>query len=244
MKARGIAEATAVAAEALLLSSISGTGFADRIAAVEKTQSIQHAEGWRDLRYGEVIAVWRRGTRHYMEFHNTMGSDELPQELREKLDAEAMAEECGAETVRLNGPRYWAINRLEHLGETVAPELVGFGGIQIDLRAVGESSVFNAPIGDEPYKAKVVNRDTAFHFHAAQMLYELTTGNAEVFRTHSQTVDPELMIEDLEHLGDRLQLPREWTYTARTLVQDSPQVASGETRILNDELGHTYQIIR
>ncbi len=40
-----------------------------------------------------------------MVIYNTVGSNELLQELWEKIDAEAMKKEFGAEKVLLNGPR-------------------------------------------------------------------------------------------------------------------------------------------
>jgi len=88
-----------------MLTSCTTVEFTKRIPAVERTQFIDHGDNWRNLRYGEVIPVWKKGTKLYMEIYNTVYSNELPQKLWEKLDAKAMAEEYGAEKVLLNGEK-------------------------------------------------------------------------------------------------------------------------------------------
>jgi hypothetical protein len=70
-------------------------------------------DDWRDHRYGEIIAVYRKGAKLYMEVYNTVNSNELPEDLWEKIDADALAKEYGAMAVLKNGPRHWVVNKIE-----------------------------------------------------------------------------------------------------------------------------------
>ena len=60
----------------------------------------------------------------------------------------------------------------------------------------------------------------------------------------SDQLDPNLTIDDLETLGDKLDLPAGWTYPARVLDEDSKLTADGKAYIINDELLNTYQKMR
>jgi hypothetical protein len=75
------------------------------------------------------------------------------------------------------------------------------------------------------------------------MVYELTSPKGDVYRmqSYSQIVDQTLTIEDLETLGDRLDLPEGWSYQARVLTADSALVVEGVTYVINDEFLNTYQ---
>lgn len=219
--------------------------FSDRIPTVEKSQFIKHDEDWRNLRYGEVIPVFRKGAKLYVEIYNTVQSNELPQELWEKLDATAMAKEYGAEKVILNGPRFWLVNKLEGRGETSKGKLANFGGIEMTKRATIEVSVLSGTVGDKIYKDNEIKRETTFHFYKDNMVYELTSKTGEAYRMQSYTTmkDPTLTIEQLENLGERLDLPEGWSYKAKILKQNSTMVADGIAYVINDELGNTYQKI-
>jgi len=219
--------------------------FTDRVPAVERSQFMDHGDNWRNLRYGEIIPVFRSGTTLYMEIYNTAQSNELPQELWEKLDAEVMAKEFGAEKVLINGPRYWLINEMDGGGATADGKVANFGGIEMTQRAILENSIFGGAIGSKAYSEKTVERTTKYTFWKDNMVYEITNDRGEVYRmqSYSQIDDPKLTIDDLEFLGERLNLLKGWSYAARVLVEDSYLVSDGSTTVITDELHNTYQKI-
>ncbi|MEL6660032.1 MAG: hypothetical protein AAFP77_20115 [Bacteroidota bacterium] len=236
----------------LLASVVWGTScgnmdeYSHRIPAVEKSQFIRHAEDWRNLRYGEVIPVFRKGAKLYIEVYNTIGSNELPQELWEKLAAEEMKASYGAEQVILNGPRYWVLNRMSASGATQAGKVANFGGIEMTLRATIATDIFEGAVGtDKLYTENEIQRETTFHFWKDNMVYELTSPEGEIYRmqSYAQMVDPNLTIEQLATLGERLSLPEGWSYEARVLEENSTMVADGLAIVINDELGNSYQKI-
>lgn len=228
----------------LVITSCGNTKkFSQSIPEVEKTQFIKHSEDWRNLRYAEIIPVFKSGTKLYMEVYNSIGSNEVPQGLWDKLDAGMMAKEYGAEKVILNGPRYWVINHLEARGETENGKVVNFGGIEMTLRATLNSSIFTGAVGSKLYTENEVERETTFHYYKDNMVYELTSPTGEVYRMQSYGLmkDPNLTIERLENLGDRLTLPEGWTYNARTLKENDTMIANGIAYVINDDLGNSYQ---
>jgi len=219
--------------------------FADRIPEVEKAQYMDHGEDKRNLRYGEVIPVYRKGAKLYVEVYNTMGSNELPQDLWEKLDADEMKEEYGAMTILLNGPRYWVLNDIYGEGTSSSGKVANFGGIEMTQPAVLESNIFSGTVGDKFYEDNVVNRETTFEYWKDNMVYELISPDGLVYRmqSYSQQLDSTLTIDDLESLGSKLELPEGWEYRARVLEEDSFLKASGAAYVINDELGNSYQRI-
>ena len=216
-----------------------------QVPAVERKQFTEHAENKRNLRYGEVIPIFREGTNLRVEVYNTLGSNELPQELWDQLDATSMAEEYCAARVILNGPRYFVMNQIEGKGKTANGKVADFGGIEMTLRATLESSVFKGTVGDKFYQENEVNRETTFYYWKGNMVYELVAPTGDVYRMQSYTlmVDPNLTIDQLENLGDKLKLPEGWGYRASILEGDSKMVADGIAYVINDNLGNSYQKI-
>lgn len=90
---------------ALVLVAILATGcgdiaqFTERVPVAERTQFIKHSEDWRNLRYGEILPIFRSGLNSYVEVYNTISFNELPQDQWDKIDADALAEEFGAQRV-------------------------------------------------------------------------------------------------------------------------------------------------
>ncbi len=217
--------------------------FKNRIPAVEKSQFIDHGTNLRNLRYGEIIPVFRKGAKLYLEVYNTINSNELPQELWEKIDTDALAKEYGAMTVLANGPRYWVVNKIGAGNMSSEGKIANFGGIEMTQRATLNTTIFKGAIGEKKYTENEVHRETSYYYWKGNMVYELTSPKGEVYRmqSYSQQVDPNLTIQDLETLGSQLDLPTGWSYRARILEEDSKLVAAGTTYVINDELLNTYQ---
>ena len=75
------------------------------------------------------------------------------------------------------------------------------------------------------------------------LLFGCASPNDEVYirQSYAQIIDPELTIADLEMLGDRLALPEGWRYRAVRLEEDFVLLSNGQTTVINDDLGNTYQ---
>ncbi len=241
----GVLAVLVLTAMVVLNSGDSIEVYANRIPAVKQTQFIEHAEDWRNLRYGEIIPIFRSGLTIYVEVYNTVHFNELPQGLWDKLDAEAMAKEYGAQRVIKNGPRYWLVNQIDSRGKSENGKVADFGGIEMMLRGKVQFSILDGGLGKTFYSEKAINRETTFHFWKGNRVYELTSPKGEIYRmqSYAQIKDKTLTIDKLDKLGERLDLPEGWSYNTRILEENSTMVADGVAYVINDELGNSYQKI-
>lgn len=225
------------------LVASSNTDYSQAVPEVTQTQFLEFPDDIRDYRYCEIIPVFRSGVTLYVEVYNTLSLNECPSELWNELDEETLKESYGAMAVRINGPRYWVINKMDGHGVTANGKTADFNGIEMALRAILESKVWEGTVGDAFYTVNEVQRTTTYTYFAGNMVYELTSPEGDVYRmqSYSQIFDPTLTIDDLETLGERLELPEGWSYQARVLTDDSELTANGSTYIINDEFGSTYQ---
>lgn len=217
--------------------------FADAVPAVERTQFMDHGDDLRNVRYGEIVPVFRKGAKLYIEVYNTVEHNELPGELWEALDVEEMAEEYGAEEVLLNGPRYWVINAAEGNTDRLNNKIADFGGIEMKLVASLDETLFSMNLGENFYTESSVERETNWIYWKGNMVYELVSPEGDVYRMQAASMieDANLTIDKLEYLGERLDLPEGWTYRARVLEQDSVLDSHGMATIIQDEFINTYQ---
>lgn len=217
--------------------------FIDGVPSVERTQFMDHGDDLRNVRYAEIIPVYRKGAKLYIEVYNTVEHNEVPQDLWDKLDADEMAEQYGADEVLLNGPRYWVINAAEGNTDKLNNKIANFGGIEMKLVASLDETLFSMNLGENFYTESFVERETNWVYFAGNMVYELISPDGDVYRMQaaSRIVDTDLTIDKLEHLGDRLELPEGWSYRVSILEEDSVLDSNGMATIVQDEFLNTYQ---
>ena len=94
-----------------------------------------------------------------------------------------------------------------------------------------------------PYTELTVDRTTDWLFKKGQDVHELVapSGAVYVMQSMSRHVDPDLEIEQLPALGQRLKLPQGWQYRVRTLAEDLVVPARGDAHIVFDEFENNYQ---
>ncbi len=196
----------------------------------------------RDVRYGEVLAVYLRDSGLEAEVYGTQMLNDCPQELWDTLDAPTIAAEMGAVIVKLNGPRYWMLDGLGQKVAVVDPVLRDFNGLM--MRRIAVVNLGDSP-AVQPYVDRYVNRGAVFFFDAGSPVYELANadGLAYVMQAYCVAVDPSLNQDNLAALGDRLALPEGWTFRTRILdeelvVDTSATIAT----VLQDELENTYTL--
>ena len=91
-------------------------------------------------RYGEVLLVHIEESGPMATVYCSFPLNDCPQELWDKLDAQAIAAENGAVAARLNGPRHWLMSSIEKVSAG-APVRKTFGGIEIHRRSSGISGL-------------------------------------------------------------------------------------------------------
>ena len=207
----------------------------------ESGQSVP--EELRNVRYCEVIPVTRKGRTFTSWVYNTLGLNDCPAAEWDALTEDEVNKEYGSIAAKLNGPRYWVIDKIVGSGSTTTGETFTFGGIEMALRAKLETKLREGTVGEEFYVPNEVQRDTVYTYTAGKPVYELTSPEGDVYlmQSYAQIKDKNLTIDDLASLGSRLALPEGWTYTTRTLSEDYELVTTGLAYVINDDFYNSYQ---
>jgi hypothetical protein len=197
----------------------------------------------RDVRYCEVIPVTREGRTLTSWVYNTLGLNDCPAAEWDALTEEEVNEEYGSIAAKLNGPRYWVIDKLVGSGSTATGETFTFGGIEMALRAKLETKLREGTVGEQFYVPNEVQRETVYTYMAGKPVYELTSpeGDVYIMQSYAQIKDKNLTIDDLASLGSRLSLPDGWRYSTRTLDEDYELVTTGLAYVINDDFYNSYQ---
>lgn len=232
-----------VAAIATILPGLIATQAAAGVPAIKATQSMPPPADLFNLRYCEVVTAFRDGVTLDIEVYNTISLNDCPAAAWNQLNATKLAKELDAVRVRLNGPRYWLMNRIEGGGASVGGKTADFGGIQMRQVATLKMKLWQASAGEQPYSEQTVQRTTAWIFFKGTRIHELKSpsGDVYVMQSYAQIVDPALNLQALDALGTRLKLPKGWSYGARVLTQELVLKADGVARIVQDDLQNTYQ---
>ena len=196
----------------------------------------------RNVRYGEVLAVYHRDGRFEAEVFGTQLLNDCPQEQWVTLDATTLAAEMDALVVKLNGPRYWTLDGFGLKVAVVDPVFRDFNGIQ--MRRIAVVDLGEVPrLG--PYTETKVNRGAVFFWDEGQTVHELVNpdGLAYVMQALCVGVDPTVSPESLLTLGERLALPDGWTYRTRVLDEELVvDTSSSLATVLQDEFENSYTL--
>jgi hypothetical protein len=197
----------------------------------------------RNVRYCEIIPVTRKGRTLTAWVYNTLGLNDCPACEWDALTEDEVNEAYGSVSAKLNGPRYWVIDKLVGSGSTTTGKRFTFGGIEMELRASIETKIREGTVGEEFYTPNQVQRDTVYTYKAGKPVYELTSpeGDVYVMQSYAQIKDKNLTIDDLASLESKLALPEGWTYATRTLTEDLVLDSGGLAHVINDDLYNAYQ---
>jgi hypothetical protein len=236
---------------ALALFSTSGPSAAakpegpEAIPTVKQSQFLPPPKDLRDSRYCEIIPIFRRGFNFEIPVFNTAGLNNCPADLWARQNAKELANTYDAFLVKLNGPRYWMMDSITAEAATKSGRVVEFNGLQFRQRALMKFNLSNMLTNQRPYRAITVERTTVFSYLKGKKIYELNSPTGETYRmqSYAQIVDPNLKITDLDRLGERLKLPKGWSYQVRLLDKDSELRANGVAYVLQDDLQNSYQKI-
>ena len=225
---------------------------------MEKAAVLVSGDNARGNHHAEVLIMNRDadgpgGSGHY---YNSLGvdddvSDEDFDARFRALDPEQLRKEHGGDGVRFNGPRRFLADRFE--GEAFdGGKLSMFGPLPMYLYGTFVVPDFDAFIAGKqtPYRETVSKRTTTWFFEAGSEVYELVSPEEIVFvmQSASLRVDPGNTVDKLPTLGERLALPKGWTYRTRTLKSELVMRAIYDSdppnTIVLDELENNYQRLR
>lgn len=227
----------------VLLLGITSNATVAGVPSVKATQTLPRPADMHDVRYCEVIPVFRDGVSFNVEVYNTITLNDCPAVLWTQLKSDVLSKQFDAIQVKLNGPRYWVMNRAEGSGDTVSGKVADFGGIQMRQLATLNMKLWQTIAGDRPYKEMTVQRSTIFVYSKDTTVYELINPKGDVYlmQSYAQIVDPNMNLQKLDQLGARLKLPKGWSYRTRVLSQELGLKVNGKAHIIQDDFQNTYQ---
>ena len=198
-------------------------------------------DGVRDARYCEIIPVVRKGLRPVGTVYNTLGLNDCPPALWDKVSEAALRKRFGAIIVVLNGPRHFVMDAIGAAGDTAAGATIDVGGLGLTARATIPLRL--ADMRTKPYRERTVDRETRYIFKAGRPVFLLVRpdGARYAMQSYAETADKSLSYADLPTLGSRLKLPAGWRYDTMTPDADLILGAKGKATIVQDDLDNTYQ---
>jgi hypothetical protein len=213
------------------------------VPAIKSTQSLPRPADMHDVRYCEVLPVFRDGVTLKIEVYNTITLNDCPADKWGRLSSDVLAKQFDATHVKLNGPRYWVMNRIEGSGDTASGKVADFGGIQMRQVATLSMKLWQIIAGERPYEEMIVQRSTVWVYEKGTKVYELISpqGDVYVMQSYAQIVDPKLNLQNLDLLQARLKLPKGWSYRTRVLQQELGLKADGKAHVIQDDFQNTYQ---
>ena len=198
--------------------------------------------GVRNARYCEIVPVVRDGLHLVASVYNTLGLNDCPAALWDKITEEAMKQRFPAAIkIVLNGPRHFLMDTIAGEGDTAMGETIDAGGLALTKRATIDLSF--AELAEGPYHERTINRETRYVFDAGKPVFVLMAPNGSRYamQAYAQIVDKNLSYDDLPKLGVRLKLPTGWSYTVMTPAKDLIVGAQGKAIVVQDDLDNTYQ---
>lgn len=199
-----------------------------------------HMEGLRGTRYCEILLS---PTLFKMEVYNTIGLNDCPPKLWNKISVNAVKAETKASHVKLNGPRYWVIDGLKN-SQLVNPQKKVISGLAMREAGVLQLGLSDILSSAKPYHDHTVDRQTTWVYKAGKPIYELIDPKGRVFVMQSYSIEktPQTAAS-LAQLGSKLQLPQGWRYRSGVLRQDTDLSAINKKAVvIQDDLLNTYQL--
>lgn len=196
----------------------------------------------RGERYCEILLG--QSMTHY-SVYNTIGLNDCPQKIWQKITSEQVKKETGASHVHLNGPRYWVIDGMEN-SNLVNPEVKTIDGLALREAGILELHLADLLKSGKPYKQHQVARKTTWVYDEGKPVYELIDphGNVFVMQSYSIQKSPQTA-QSLAQLGNKLKLPAHWQFKTGILKKAQTVIAVDDKAIVvQDDFANTYQKAR
>lgn len=202
----------------------------------------------RNYPYCELEVITRVLPEITVQVYNTSGQEHCPPGTMEKIDAEALAKQVGADKIVKNPTRFWL---MDELWAYDAGETFDFDGLKATWMAKIELPLWDALHKEKdkpfpPYVEAHPSRHSKYAWKKGSEVYLLRDPNGKVWimQAYTNLVDNSLTIDGLRDLGSKLKLPRGWKYEVKTLDREltyEPLAPSYTAYFIPDDLQNAYQ---
>ena len=219
-------------------------------AASDPLVTTQKTKGMYNQRYCEYLGVKSGAGGLVADVWNTYGLNKCPAKQWEATDKAAVKTQLGSAILKMNGPRYWIIDRAQivfnkHLFP-LAGDVQSFGPLKMRFLTTVDVPVIDGKPGIPSYYEATVNRTTHFVFGRKHPVHELVAPSGKVYamQAYSQIKDKKLTEKKLTGLRTKLKLPAGWRYRTIRIKRDLVLKTVGTTIVVQDELENTYQLVK
>jgi hypothetical protein len=229
----------------------------EMVPRVNQTQFSSIPSDLRGLRYCEFIPMFRYWFDLRSEIYNTVsfnltqiGCNTCPKtEWNALLQKDGLAKKYAAMLVKLNGPRYFLMNRISYNGVLLngtsiqETKTIQVGGIQMKKWSHIRTKIWEGSYGTHLYTDNAIHRPTIWMYNAGAALFSLHAPNGDryVMHSYSQIVDKKLAEKDLFNLGSRLKMPKGWKYMVSKLNNTLELSSQGLAYVITDDFYNSYQ---
>ena len=199
-----------------------------------------------NLRYCEILIANVSGLGNIKaDVYNSLGCNDCPQTAWEAIDYRSIAKEYDALKAQPNGPRFWVLDSMAN--NNPAPfDFCAHTFGEIDMTLMASVEVAGRGGRNSAYKTNRVSRQTTFHFNKGRQIYILQSPQKQcyIMQSFTQAVDSELQLDELAGLGERLDLPKGWSFQTHLLEERFELTTKdGIAEVITDELKNTYQLM-
>ncbi|KTD17298.1 hypothetical protein [Legionella jordanis] len=194
----------------------------------------------RGSRYCEILV---NENRLNLAVYNSIGINDCPEDLWNKIDIQCVKTQTGASFAKLNGPRYWVIDGLLN-SKLASPEVQSICGLKLRKAGVLKLGLSDIMLSSQPYRGHTVDRHTTWIYKAGQPIYELIDPSGQIFVMQSYSIEKQAQtLDGLQNLNKILKLPPNWQFRSRVLQEDKQLPAvNNKATVVQDELFNTYQL--
>ncbi|MFC6239660.1 hypothetical protein [Longivirga aurantiaca] len=206
------------------------------------TETIR-VEGLHDYPQGEIFLLTEADGGYDALVYNTTGRGPCPDEAFAAIDVDKLRVEYGCDLVWKNPRRFWLMDALTI---DIVGEPATLGGVDFNLLAKMHMPAGFDPTRDQSslaYQPQQIHRTNVWEFNAGRQVHLLRSPDdvTWVMQTYTNAKSPDLTVDGLATLGDRLDLPEGWTYRTVTLDRDFAITTDGVANIVPDDLANMYQ---
>jgi len=201
-----------------------------------------HMENLRNQRYCEIIV--QNGPLS-LAVYNTIGLNACPQNVWQKLTAEAIKKQKDVRFVYLNGPRRWVVDGVKN-AHVVDAKIENFQGLSLREAGIVKLSIWDVFTHNRRfYTRRTVERSNTWVYEAHQPVYVLIDPDARVYVMQSFSLEKRPQtLASLSQLAMQLKnLPAGWHFCTGVLPKTGYlPVVDNKAEVVQDEFLNTYQL--
>ncbi len=195
----------------------------------------------RDKAFCGLGAFVGTGQTQRAHVYTAASLDDITPESHKQIDPERLAGELEVDMCAVNGGRIWLMDEQDIQGG----DIVDFHGVKMIYGGEMTAAEMMAQMTNA-FSPSLIYRNSNWIWHAGTQVHLLRDpeGTVWVMQEYTKDVDPSLNIDNLDQLGNKLDLPKGWKFETKKLTKDlslDTDRCDGWAAIIRDDFHCTYQ---